>query len=164
MPVGAGDAKQIQVLNVQSWPADVTTPWREGEERLKRLCERLGVDVSKARRGFRDFMDAGGSSMPEDLDELKLAIETLPVTSADAERGFSTMHILCNPLRNRLGVQRLSSLIFVSLVGPALSTFKPLPYVKQWLVSGHRGAYDNQSRKREIRETFRYDHMNQLFC
>ena len=55
--------------------------------------------------------------MPEDLDELKLAVENLPGTSADAERGFSTVNILCNPLRNRLGVQRLSSMIFVSLVG-----------------------------------------------
>ena len=86
--------------------------------------------------------------MREYLDELKLAVENLPGTSADAERGFSTVNILCNPLRNRLGVQRLSSMIFVSLVGPAICSFKPLAYVKKWLTSGHRGAHDTQSRKR----------------
>jgi len=32
--------------------------------------------------------------MPEKLVELKGAVETIPVTSADAERGFSTMNVM----------------------------------------------------------------------
>ena len=31
----------------------------------------------------------------------------------------------------------LSSLIFISLVGPPLKQFNPLPYVKKWLAHGH---------------------------
>ena len=44
--------------------------------------------------------------MPEGLVELNDAVETIPVTSADAELGFSTMNVICSSLRNWLGVQR----------------------------------------------------------
>jgi len=40
-------------------------------------------------------------------------------------------------LRNRLGVRRVSNLLFVSLVGPSLEDFNALPYVKKWLASHH---------------------------
>jgi len=40
------------------------------------------------------------------------------------------MNLICTPLHNRLGVERLSNLIFVSLVGPSLDYFNALPYVK----------------------------------
>lgn len=154
---------QLQVLNKHSWPADVTTPWNDGEQRLAKLCMRLRVDVDKTRRGFRDFIDNGGSSIPDDMTDINFAVSTIPVTSADAERGFSTMNIICTPLRNRLGVDRLSKLIFVKLVGPSLQDFNPLPYVKKWLAVGHRGAFENQSRKCEDREEPRYYHMRKIF-
>ena len=57
----------------------------------------------------------------------------------------------------------LSSLIFISLAGPPLTQFNPLPYVKKWLAHGHRGAYDNQSRKRHAMEESRYSHLNKIF-
>ena len=151
------------MLNKHSWPKDVTTPWYDGEQRLTKLCMRLRVDMDKTRRAFRDFVDNGGSSIPDDMTELNFAVSTIPVTSADAERGFSTMNIICTPLRNRLGVARLSKLIFVNLVGPPLQDFNPLPYVKKWLATGHRGAYENQSRKCEPPQEPRYHHMRQLF-
>jgi len=87
-------------------------------------------------------------------------IDTIPVTSADAERGFSTMNIICSSLRSRISVERLSSLIFISFVGPPLTQFNPLPYVKKWLAHGQRGTYDNQSRKRHATEESRYSHLN----
>jgi len=57
----------------------------------------------------------------------------------------------------------LSSLIFINLVGSPLTQFNPLPYVKMWLAHGHRGAYDNQSRKRHATEESRYSHLNKIF-
>ena len=106
----------------------------------------------------------GGSHVPEDLAELNAAIDTIPITSADAERGFSTMNIICTPVRNRLGVERLSNLIFVSLVGPSVDCFNALPYVKKWLTRGHRAACDNQSRKSQpLKQECRYDHVRKIF-
>jgi len=66
--------------------------------RLKKLCELFSIDFKTAQNGFRDFIDDGGSRMSEELVELKGAVETIPVTSADAERGFSTMNVICSSL------------------------------------------------------------------
>jgi len=52
------------------------------------------VDFSNAQEGFRDFIDEGGVQMTAGLTELDTAIKTIPVTSADAERGFSTMNVI----------------------------------------------------------------------
>jgi len=49
-------------------------------------------------------MDDESSHFPEDLAELNAAIGMITITSADVERGFSTMNLICTPLRNRLGV------------------------------------------------------------
>jgi len=54
------------------------------------------------------------------------------------------MNTTGNNLRNRLLVPNLSDLMFVSLDGPSLEEFQPLPYVLQWLLGGHRAACDNQ--------------------
>ena len=62
----------------------------------------------------------------EDPAKLNAAIDTIAITSADAERGCSTMNLICTPLRYRLGIERLSNLIFVSLVGPSLDYFDAL--------------------------------------
>ena len=74
----------------------------------------VGSGLSKARTGFRDFIDSGGLHKPDDLAELQAAVETIPVTSADAERGLSNMNIIASPIQNRLSVERLSKLMFAS--------------------------------------------------
>ena len=107
----------------------------------------MNIDYNKARNGLRDFIDEKSAPFPEDLVELRSAIETIPVTSADAERGFSAMNSISSPLRNRLGVDRLANLIIVSLIGPPISEFNALPYVRKWLASGHRGAFETKSKK-----------------
>jgi len=110
---------------------DITAPWADGEEKLRKLCHRLNVDYSKAHNGLQDFIDDDTAQLPQDLMELKSAIETIPVTSADAERGFSSMNIIMSPLQNRLGVERLANLVFVSLTSPPVNKFNALPYVKK---------------------------------
>jgi len=60
-----------------------------------------------------------------------ICYQRLLITLADAERGFSIMKLICTPLRNRLGIERQSNLIFISLVGPLLDYFNALPHVKK---------------------------------
>jgi hypothetical protein len=156
---------QLQILDPGTWCAEIVSPWTDGELKLMQLCTRLRVNYSNAQDGFRDFIDNGGVRLTHGLEELNTAIKTIPVSSADAERGFSTMNIICSPLRSRLLVSLLANLIFVSLVGPPLKEFEPLPYVKRWLVSGHRAACDNQSKKSKPQDNddFRYEHMWSVF-
>ena len=76
------------------------------------------------------------------------ASETLIVSTAECERAFSAMNDILSDNRNLLKVERLSSLLFVKIVGPPLTKFNPLPYVKSWIKSGRRSADDLACRKR----------------
>ena len=75
------------------------------------------------------------------------------------------MNIIGNDLRNRPLVSKLCDLMFVSLVDPSLEEFKPLPYVKQRLLGGHRAACDNQSKKfkKESHGDLRCGHLYNVF-
>ena len=57
------------------------------------------------------------------------------------------MNWIVTPARNSLLVETVSSLLFVKLVGPPLCEFKPLRYVKTWLVAGHSLAQESRSRE-----------------
>ena len=137
---------QIQVLDRNTWPVDVTSPWIDGENKLRVLCQKLRINYHVAQAGFRDF-DARCDSrdIPVKLRELSLAIQTIPVTSADAERGFSSMILICSQQRNRLTVQRTST-----VSSSVLSVYRWWIFlhghVQKWLVN-HRAASDNQSKK-----------------
>lgn len=152
------------MLDRNTWPLDITSPWIDGELKLKVLCDRFALDYKNAQGGFRDLIDSEEGKYIPELQPVTTTITTIPVTSADAERGFSSMNLICTPIRNRLGVPRLSNLIFISLVGPPLKDFSPLPYVRKWLVN-HRSADDNQSKKVTETDTtsLRYGHMTSVF-
>ena len=139
-------ASQMDVLNPHKWPNNIDSPWPDGEEKLQNLCRRFSLNCHHILEGFRDYVDNGGSKIPEQLCPILRAINTLPVTSSDCERGFSTMNLIMSPLRNSLGITRLSSLMFIKLMGPPLQLWNPLPYVNRWLTA-HRHADDTRSRR-----------------
>ena len=142
----------------------MTSLWIEEETNLHRLCDKLNVPWKISQEGFRDFIEKGGDTVPVGLKSLQTAIDTIPVTSADAERGFSTMNIICTDIRSSLAVPRLSNLIFISLVGPKLQDFCAKTYVGKWLVSGHRPSCDNQSKKcKPSSDDDRYKHLSAVF-
>ena len=77
---------------------------------------------------------------------LKSIIHTLPVSTADCERGVSTTNVIATKCRNTRLVKTVSNLLFLSLVGPPQSKFESAKYVKEWLKC-HRNADDNRTRK-----------------
>lgn len=138
--------EELKVLDPDTWPPELTSPWDEGEVKMASLCPKLGMPFTREiKSAFRDFIDDPSAGNPL-MSRVKSAISTLPVSSADCERGFSTMNIVCTKSRNKLLVPNISSLMFISLVGPPITLFNPELYVKTWL-SSHRGANSNQSRK-----------------
>lgn len=158
---------QVQVLDPSKWPINMSTPWLEGEAKLQKLCLRLRIPYDAAKTSLRDYMDqlGGSNSLPDAIKQLNDTIATIPVTSADAERGFSTMNVICTSLRSSLKTPRLAGLMFISLLGPQLRDFNPRPYVLKWLSAGHRAATDNQSRKCVPKkdDERRYEHMANFF-
>jgi hypothetical protein len=61
---------------------------------------------------------------------LAVVFLTLTISSADAERGFSTMKRIKTALRNTLGQACLEQLMFISINGPPLEKFDVLAAVR----------------------------------
>ena len=100
-------------------------------------CSMYPCPLSEHKQTFFSTLSGGGPS----------PLSPPPGSATDAERGFSTMNIICTPLRNKLLVPRISNLLLANLTGPPLKSSPPMPYVKKkWLLK-HRAACDNQSRK-----------------
>jgi hypothetical protein len=86
--------------------------------------------------------------VPEGLQPLMLAIDTIPVCTAECERGFSQMNLIVSTTRNFLALSTVADLLFGKLVGPPLTQFKPKVYVLSWLAKGHHSADDTKSKSR----------------
>jgi len=57
------------------------------------------------------------------------------------------MNLIMTATRNCLAVRTASCLLFGKLVGPPLSLFNPLPYVRSWLAAGKHSANDTNSKR-----------------
>lgn len=138
---------KLKVLDPVSWP-DVPNEQNilYGEEEVAALAERFRVDQRQSIRAFREYRECGAKTMPSDLQPLLLAIHTIPISTADCERGFSQMNLIMTPTRNSLAVTTASCLMFGKLVGPPLTMFNPMPYVRSWLAAGKHSAQDKNSK------------------
>lgn len=134
----------LNALFPSKW-ADTVAP-EYGEQELKQACKRFMVNYStNLKQEYRDFKDVKGAEnevFGRDLKKLVGAMHTLPVSTAECERGFSQMNVICTPLRTRLTVCHMSSLLFISIVGPPLHVWQPISYVKSWLAKGRHAATD----------------------
>jgi len=111
----------------------------------------------------RDFKDSEGKVIPESLKKVMCLINTIPVSTAECERGFSRLSLICISLRSLLTVKHMSSLMFLSLSGPPLALWKPLSYVKSWLASSRREATCKQCHSKINTATFETDSLLSLW-
>lgn len=133
----------MQILNERTWPSAVENI-KFGEDEIKRLTKRFLLNSDNAIQGFRKYID--NKIINDDLKELDILIRTLPVSTAECERGFSQMNLICSDLRSRLSVTNISNLMFININGPPVAIWNPTNYVKNWLIK-HRSTNDNRSRK-----------------
>jgi hypothetical protein len=148
----------VDVLIPSVWPA-FTSP-EYGEVELKKACEIFLFEYSTTlKQQYRDFKDQKGIAADGlKLKQLICCIQTLPVSTAACERGFSRMNIICTPLRSSLTVKHMSSLMFISAVGPPLDQWNPTAYVKSWLALGRHAATDPGNAK--VKKTTELTHAN----
>lgn len=116
---------------------------------METLCQQFCIENPRqVIRAFREFRENNGAFVPDELKGLLAAINTVPISSAECERGFSQMNLICTANRSALLPSTISTLLFLCLVGPPLTRFNPIPYVKSWITQGHRSARDQRSRER----------------
>ena len=117
-------SKATEVLDPTMFPAEMSPEF--GEHEVKMLYTKFQIDFCDVKNAYREFKDSKGDIAQLCLKTLLNCVNTTPVSTAECERGFSKMNIVCNAFRSRLIVKHLSSLMFLSLTGPELSNWQPL--------------------------------------
>ena len=69
-------------------------------------------------------------------------VKAISISTAECERGFSQLNLIMTDVRNSLSVETLSSLLYIRIVGPPFSLFKPEKYIRNWLSRGRHAAID----------------------
>jgi len=138
--------EDLSILEADNWTGDASEDVHFGEEQIKRLCARFSLDKRAAINGFRDFVDSAGQNSPEMLKPLLICTRTLPCSTAECERAFSSMNVIISPSRNSLLIGNVSSLLFIKINGPPINKFVPSRYVQKWLRS-HVSAMDKRARR-----------------
>ncbi|XP_060767543.1 E3 SUMO-protein ligase KIAA1586-like [Neoarius graeffei] len=139
--------ENVKVLYPQYWPREEGELFGEGE--VEALCQQFCIEEPRnVIRAFREFRENNGELIPDGLKDLLAAVNTVPISSAECERGFSQMNLICTANRASLLPSTIASLLFLCLVGPPLTQFNPIPYVKSWIAKGHTTARDQRSKER----------------
>ncbi|CAM4616608.1 unnamed protein product [Lepidochelys olivacea] len=133
-------------MDPTSWNIEeVRLPWKSGEEKVHELNKfiKFVVDFND----FRDYVENNIQSehLP-DLETIKKAkqiMNTIAISSAEAERAFPLMNIIYSNKRANLTITHISSFMTINLLGKPLSSWNPIPYVKAWMRS-HRSTLDTR--------------------
>lgn len=117
---------------------------------VRLLCTKFGVAFRDLKFAFREYRDSRGKAIAPCVRVLLNCVNTIPVSTAECERGFSKMNVVCSSLRTRLTVPHMSSLIFVSLCCPPVHLWEPLKFVKSWVALNRRAADCTQGLRRVV--------------
>ena len=102
------------------------------------------------KEAFHDYKDSKGDNITKMFQKLLNAVDTVPVSTAAYERGFSQMNEICTSLCSQITVSHISSLMFINIVGPPLTMWNPLPFVKAWHAKNRRDATSLHGMERQI--------------
>ena len=79
------------------WPSDISTEF--GEVELRQACSKFRIHYcGDMKQDYRDLKDVKDNIFVGlNLKKLTGAINILPVSTAECERGFSQMNRICTP-------------------------------------------------------------------
>ena len=145
----------INLLEPDTWNIqEVVVPWLVAEEKLYRFSDIFHYKISI--NDFRDYVESVLQNfkdpvIPQSVQKVKAIINTIAVSSAEAERGFSRMNHIYSDKRNRLTVENVANLMTISLVGLPFETWNANPFVKIWLRKNH-SADDPRLKHKVVKE------------
>lgn len=99
-------------------------------------------------KAFREYKHQG--STEENLQKLKPTVSTLYVSTAECKRGFSA---ILTDERNRVMVDTLNTLLFISVDGPEVEFFPTERYTELWIRKGQHTADDAAAGRRSHPKT-----------
>lgn len=131
------------VLNPNTWPSDIEDHALFGDTEVLYLRRALQMDSTSPVLLLKDFReDKHQGSMGDHLQKLMSTVSTLPVSTAECERGFSAMNDILTDERNRMMIETLNSLLFISVNGPEVEFFPAEKYAELWIREGWHTADD----------------------
>ena len=145
----------INLLEPDTWNIqEVVVPWLVAEEKLYRFSDIFHYKISI--NDFRDYVESVLQNfkdpvIPQSVQKAKAIINTIAVSSAEAERGFSRMNHIYSDKRNRLTVENVANLMTINLVGLPFETWNARPFVKTWLRKKH-SADDPRLKHKVVKE------------
>lgn len=134
-----------RVLDSATWPENPDVTY--GETEVKNLCRRFKLPERQILRGFREYLTE--KKCPSSLLPLFNTMGKIPISTSECERGFSQMNLIMTPTRASLHLKTVTNLMFIKLVGPPLTLFKPMVYVNSWFLKGRHLATDTKSKERK---------------
>ena len=154
----------IQAIIPEKWPSNEETPWLEGESSIIKICNRFHIYSKDMIPAFREFF-SDPRTVPREINEslIQGLMNVIPVSSAEAERGFSKMNLVCTKMRSSMTVEHLSSLMFISINGPPVHLWDATNATSKWLQK-HKNANDNRARKCKQTSFKDLNRVQQLFC
>lgn len=141
----------IMSLDPRSFASNM--PPEFGEADVDKLCVKFNISFSDVKHDYREFKETKGDVILSGLRILINSVNTLPISTAECERGFSKMNLICSSLRSKLTVKHMSSLLFISICAPPVSQWEPLKYVKSWILLNRRSATCLQGPSRKVEDT-----------
>ena len=86
-----------------TWPAEFSAEY--GEQELKLVCNKFRLPYNgQLMECSRDYKDTRGGIPEKALKNLLNIVSTLPVSTAECERAFSKMNIICTSLRTTITI------------------------------------------------------------
>ena len=114
-------SRAVDILQPVTYPQDMSPGYGEADIRL--VCTKFGTGFREVKHAFREYRDTRGATIPPAIRDMINCVSTIPVSTAECERGFNKM-----------------SHMFVSLCGPPVHLCQPVKYVKSWLAQNRRSA------------------------
>ena len=95
--------QDLSIVIPSKWPDDIENPWLEGEASLEKLCERFKISLRGLIPSYREYV-ADPRKVPKLLNSTVLQgiLNKIPISSCEAERGFSQMNLVCTDHRANL--------------------------------------------------------------
>ena len=75
--------------------------------------------------------------IPQSVQRAKNIIDTIAISSAEAEREFLLINFIYTDKRRSLLVKKVSNLMTINLIGLPLDLWNPTPLIKTWLRKNH---------------------------
>uniref|UniRef100_A0A8C6U3T2 HAT C-terminal dimerisation domain-containing protein n=1 Tax=Neogobius melanostomus TaxID=47308 RepID=A0A8C6U3T2_9GOBI len=131
-------------LNPSNWPPDEDERILYGDEKLLAIQKKLAVDIGES-------------------NYILTAVSTLPVSTAECERGFSAMNRALTDERNRMQICTLNALLFLSINGPDITSFPAHVYAEMWIKNEGRHAANDQPTGKP-KNAPQMNNQSRLFC